>query len=276
MGAIPTITESTPEEFLDATHHLKIRMSFDECIKDYDEVVDGIPSQPSIAINEQVHNKFPRRVWDIRANTVIPAAWFCGLPCPLTYLPVVGALGVTRVSHAPVTDGDLTYIVTEANQEMWPIPLPRGVHIEDVRRGMIRLGVRYAWLDVLCLRQQAGPALAKDLTIPVNREVMERLEQRRLEEWKADVPAIGAIHLDLGENGFYSSSPIVNFMNGLGRPPPPGIFSAGKRTHGYCSIEPKTYLDSLFKLSIYMHYGIIISIFIWSPFVTLSCVLGLG
>ena len=37
----------------------------------------------------------------------------------------VGALGVTRVS-----DRDLIYIVTEANQEMWPIPLPRGVHIE--------------------------------------------------------------------------------------------------------------------------------------------------
>lgn len=39
--------ESTAEEFLETTHHLKIRMSFYVCIKDY-EAVDSAPSQPPI------------------------------------------------------------------------------------------------------------------------------------------------------------------------------------------------------------------------------------
>ena len=40
---------------------------------------------------------------------------------------------------------------------------------------MIRLGVRYAWLDVLCLRQCAQSTLATDLVIPVRMEVVESI-----------------------------------------------------------------------------------------------------
>ena len=111
---------------------------------------------------------------------------------------------------------------------------------------MIRLGVRYAWLDVLCLRQLAQPNLATDLAIPVSTEVadsyatrlvdripvstkamesiplstevVERREQRRLEEWKVDVPIIGAIYSNLDGDGLYGGGPIVIFMSGLGRP----------------------------------------------------------
>ena len=56
--------------------HMKFRMSFDLCMKDYDEVVDGLPSLPSATevttsergmqvINTCIERMFPRRVWDI-------------------------------------------------------------------------------------------------------------------------------------------------------------------------------------------------------------------
>ena len=198
----------------------KFRMSFDACMKGHDEAVDGLPSLSHGAattiikgmqvIIDEVSSMYPRRIWDICANTVIPAAWICGPEFQHNY-----TLGVRPVSHAWVADGDLTFIMTEANQQLWPIPLPKGTQLEDVRQEMIRLGVRYAWLDVLCLRQQA---LAKNFAIPVSKELIERREQRRLEEWKIDVPTIGAIYSDPSSVSIYGAGPTVIFMNGLGRP----------------------------------------------------------
>ena len=264
--------------FMESIHRIKIRMSFDVCIAGHDQVVDGLPSLPSNSmvtankqgiqvIHDSINNMFPRRIWDICANTVIPATWFCGPPCPLTGRQKVDNLRVKPVSHAWVADKDRSPIFTEANQHMWPIPLPKGVHLEDVRGEMIRLGVRYAWLDVLCLRQRAQSTLATDLAIPVSMEVVEnipvsteevmnntpvstrvieggtevvegaplstevmesntlsveevreRREQRRLEEWKVDVPTIGAIYSNLDGDGLYGGGPIIIFMSGLGRP----------------------------------------------------------
>ena len=209
------------------TLHLKFRMSFDLCIEDYDEVVDGLPSLPfntkittnkrgMQVINNRIEEMSPRRVWDICANTVIPATWFFGPPCPLPGFPHI-PVGVKPISHAWVADGDLTYIMTEANQGMWPIPVPRGVQLEDIRGEMIRLGVRYAWLDVLCLRQQFRPRLAKS-RIPVIRKITKSHDLRRFEEWEVDVPTIGAIYSDLGKLTIYRGGPIVIFMRGLGRP----------------------------------------------------------
>ena len=80
---------------------------------------------------------------------------------------------------------------------------------------MIRLGVRYAWLDVLCLRQALPPldrpfwdtlrpqARAKDFVIPDHTELRKIREQCRLEEWKVDVPTIGAIYSGQGRYGLY-------------------------------------------------------------------------
>ena len=212
-----------------AIPRVKFRMSFDLCIKDHDQLVHGLPSlfpDSKITTNNQgiqvivnnIDEMFPRRIWDICANTIIPAAWFCGPPCPLTGGSLVGAVGVKPVSHAWVADGDLTFIVTEANQQLWPIPLPRGVLLEDIRGEMIRLGVRYAWLDVLCLRQQAQPALAKDLPLLVSREVIERRRQHQLEEWKVDVPTIGATYSNQNTMSLYGKGPTVIFISGLGRP----------------------------------------------------------
>ena len=209
----------------DIDSRLKFRMSFDVCMEGHDEAVDGLPSLSLGAattiingmqvITDKISSMYPRRIWDICANTVIPAAWICGPPCPLTSTRHVEAVGIRPVSHAWVAHGDLTFVMTEANQQLWPIPLPKGTQVEDIRHEMIRLGVRYAWLDVLCLRQQA---LAKNFAIPVSRELIERRELRRLEEWKIDVPTIGAIYSNPAKDSIYGDGPTVIFMNGLGRP----------------------------------------------------------
>ena len=215
--------------FKKSINRIKFRMSFDVCIENHDEVVDSLPSLPSstvITTNEKgmqilhdsILNMLPRRIWDICANTVIPTTWFDGPPCPLTGHQVVGALGVKPISHAWVSDEDLSFILTEANQYLWPIPLPKGVLLEDVRGEMIRLGVRYAWLDVLCLRQRALPTLATYMAISNSTEAVERCEQCRLEEWKVDVPTIGAVYSNLDKDGLYGGGPIIIFMSGLGRP----------------------------------------------------------
>ena len=207
---------------------LKFRMSFDLCVKDYDETVDGLPSLPfdtkikthngMQVIISTINNMCPRRIWDICANTVIPASWLCGPCCPLTGRTVVGTIGLTPISHAWVASQELTSILAEANQHLWPIPLPRGVQLEDIRGEMIRLGVRYAWLDVLCLRQEAQPQIAKHLPMTTSKEVVEIREHCRFEEWKVDVPTIGAIYSNQGENDLYGRGPTVVFMSGLGRP----------------------------------------------------------
>ena len=212
---------------------IKFCMSFDTCMQHNDEEVDGLPSLPLNTttttmkgvqvIKGSVDSMYPRRIWDICANTVIPTAWFYAQDCPFARLEKEGGppVWVRPVSHAWAAYGDRTYIMTEANQQLWPIPLPRGVQLEDVRQEMIRLGVRYAWLDVLCLRQRAQPTLAKNLAMPVSEELVElvkRREQRRLEEWKTDVPTIGAVYTSSRRSGLYGDGPIVIFMNGLGRP----------------------------------------------------------
>ena len=222
--------DPTSGALMTAVSCLRFRMSFDVCIEGFDEVIDGIPSLPlntrittnkggMQVINNSITRMVSRRIWDVCANTVIPATWFRGPPCPsLLGHQLLSPLGVKAISHAWVADGDLTFIVTEANQQLWPIPLPRGVLLEDVRGEMIRLGVRYAWLDVLCLRQQAQPALAKNPITPVSREVVERREKHRLEEWKVDVPTIGAVYSNPDKCGLYGGGPTVIFMSGLGHP----------------------------------------------------------
>ena len=225
-GCLVCIAKSLTD--MESIPNLKFRMSFDLCIKDHEETVNGIPSLPlntrvtthngMQVVQSMINTMFPRRVWDICANTVIPAPWVCGPDCPLLKLPIGYDFGVIPVSHAWAANDDLAFTLAEANQQLWPIPLPRGVQLEDIRGEMIRLGVRYAWLDVLCLRQQAQPALAKELALPVSQEVVEKREQRRLEEWKVDVPTIGAIYSNHDLLGIYRGMPTVIFMSGLGRP----------------------------------------------------------
>ncbi len=72
-------------------------------------------------------------------------------------------------------------------------PIPKDSDLDLIRIEMLNAGAEYAWLDVLCLRQERG-----------------RREDLRAEEWKLDVPTIGRVY-----TGF---EPIVYYFNGLGRP----------------------------------------------------------
>ncbi|KAK0190231.1 hypothetical protein F5146DRAFT_1193612 [Armillaria mellea] len=71
--------------------------------------------------------------------------------------------------------------------------MPKDANLDLIRIEMLNHGAEYAWLDVLCLRQEGG-----------------KNEDLRSEEWKLDVPTIGSV---------YEEAPkVVCYFNGLGRP----------------------------------------------------------
>ncbi|KAK0493529.1 hypothetical protein EDD18DRAFT_1356450 [Armillaria luteobubalina] len=99
--------------------------------------------------------------------------------------------------------------VTPINGKEWPVPIPKDADLNLIRIEMLNLAAEiadkygtlvnwgkyaaeYAWLDVLCLRQKGG--LREDL---------------RTEEWRLDVPTIGAV---------YHNEGVLVYLNGLGRP----------------------------------------------------------
>ncbi|KAK0499227.1 hypothetical protein EDD18DRAFT_66033 [Armillaria luteobubalina] len=121
----------------------------------------------------------PRRVWDLYANRVVP--YWVAKTVPL------------GISHAWVDENDRVDVMTPINGYEWPVPMPKDTNLDLIRIEMLNIGAQYAWLDVLCLRQEGGKG-----------------EYLRLEEWKLDVPTIGWV---------YECSPhAVCYFNGLGRP----------------------------------------------------------
>ncbi|KAK0506430.1 hypothetical protein EDD18DRAFT_31473 [Armillaria luteobubalina] len=132
----------------------------------------------------------PRRVWDLCSNRVVP--WWC---CEVTfrvhyYMHDMRAR--CPISHAWVDEVDRVDVWTPINGREWPVPIPKGANLDLIRIEMLNLGVEYTWLDVLCLRQRGGPR-----------------EDLRVEEWKLDVPTIGAI---------YQDAYVVCYLSGLGLP----------------------------------------------------------
>ncbi|PBK58652.1 hypothetical protein ARMSODRAFT_967555 [Armillaria solidipes] len=121
----------------------------------------------------------PRRVWDLYSNRVVP--WWAARGWPYA------------ISHAWVEEKDRMDMWTPINGYEWPVPIPKDSNLDLIRIEMLNAGAEYAWLDVLCLRQEDG-----------------RREDLRAEEWKLDVPTIGFVY-----KGF---EPIVYYFNGLGRP----------------------------------------------------------
>ncbi len=95
------------------------------------------------------------------------------------------------ISHAWMDEKDRTAMWTPINGYEWPVPIPKDVDLNLIRIEMLNLGLQYAWLDVLCLRQVGG-----------------RREDLRMEEWKVDVPTIGAVY----------RWEVVCYLSGLGRP----------------------------------------------------------
>ncbi|KAK0222384.1 hypothetical protein IW262DRAFT_1460707 [Armillaria fumosa] len=125
-------------------------------------------------------NLRPRRLWDLYSNRVVP--WWVSdtklIPRP--------------ISHAWVDEQDRVDMWTSINGKEWPVPVPKGASLDLIRIEMLNLGVEYAWLDVLCLRQKGGPK-----------------EDLRMEEWKLDVPTIGQV---------YFGAEVVIYLSGLGLP----------------------------------------------------------
>ncbi len=123
----------------------------------------------------------PRLVWDLYANRVVPY-W-------------VGGTELWRifgVSHAWVDEKDRVNVMTPINGYEWPVPMPKEANLDLIRIEMLNLGAEYAWLDVLCLRQEGG-----------------KNEHLRLEEWKLDVPTIGYV--------YERAERVVCYFSGLGR-----------------------------------------------------------
>ena len=165
-------------------------------------------------LNMRKRNRWTRRVWDICANRVIP--WADSLPDQ----------AIVPISHAWVASEDMEYHATNVNHYLWPVPLPRGVQLEGIRKELIQHNIRYAWLDVLCLRQDAQPQLCPSKTKTLSAEMrrfstgclhsgsysdlVKRREERRTKEWEVDIPFIGNLYM--------LSSLVFVYLSGLGRP----------------------------------------------------------
>ncbi|KAK0440888.1 uncharacterized protein EV420DRAFT_1130194 [Desarmillaria tabescens] len=142
----------------------------------------------------------PRRVWDLGANRVVPY-W-------------VAANRPWGISHAWVDEKDREDVWTPINGYQWPVPMPKNADLNLIRIEMLNKGARYAWLDVLCLRQKYD-ARQNHL------EEDHRRENLRVEEWKLDVPTIGYV---------YDQVHVVYYLSGLGLPLDltPGYFDSDR------------------------------------------------
>ncbi|PBK74949.1 hypothetical protein ARMSODRAFT_1013922 [Armillaria solidipes] len=99
---------------------------------------------------------YPRRVWDLVSNRVVPS-----LPANIAWMD----------------EKDRAVAWTPINRYEWPAPIPKDANLKLIRIEMLNLGAEYTWLDILCLRQEGGPG-----------------EHMRTEEWKLDVPTIGSVY----------------------------------------------------------------------------------
>lgn len=134
----------------------------------------------------------PRRLWDLHSNRIVPW-WYSDLGW---HFPEMS--NVWPVSHAWVAQHERESITTRINGGHWPVPIPRDSNLGCVRIELLNLGAKYAWLDVLCLRQEGR---------------LETEDVRR-EEWKLDVPTIGDVYYRSQELG----AKMMVYFNGLGRP----------------------------------------------------------
>ncbi len=107
----------------------------------------------------------------------------------------------TPISHAWVDEKDRVDVRTPINGKEWPVPIPKDADLNLIRIEMLNLGVEYAWLDVLCLRQKEERGPREDL---------------RMEEWRLDVPTIGRVYRADVYNHVHNK--VVIYLSGLGRP----------------------------------------------------------
>lgn len=132
----------------------------------------------------------PRRVWDLFSNRVLP--FHAMLQGPYVGSKTMPA-ELWTVSHSWVEEGARVDVTTAINGRQWPVPVPCGTTLENVRIELLNLGAEYVWLDVLCLRQ------VDDAT--------------RQQEWALDIPTIGHIF-----QAKPYGRPCLTYFNGLGLP----------------------------------------------------------
>ncbi|KAK0481343.1 hypothetical protein IW261DRAFT_1418442 [Armillaria novae-zelandiae] len=106
-----------------------------------------------------------RQIWYIDNWSRVVPWWLMPLCC-----------GFVPMLHAWVDKKERTAVWMPINYYVWPVPIPKDADLNLIRIEMLNLGVEYAWLDVLCLRQEGR--LWEDLCV---------------EEWKLDVPTIGEV-----------------------------------------------------------------------------------
>lgn len=110
--------------------------------------------------------------------------------------------------------------MTPVSNYRWPVPLPAGVTLEDIRWEALRGGAVYCWLDVLCLRQRMEECSyylsgidGKEINHHkgcLESQHSEVNQQTRLDEWALDVPTIG--------NNYRQATFVLRYFNGLGIP----------------------------------------------------------
>lgn len=179
----------------------------------------------------------PRRIWDLCANRIIPFAWIYktsrfGQEFDPETCSECSTRNFWAVSHSWTSD--MEGVWSPVNSYQWPIPLPRGISLEQVRQQLLQRGGRYCWLDVVCLRQPlSGLPERTSLENVKSLEIqgackrvagaecppLEDVEHRRLEEWKVDVPTIGNI--------YQHCEKIPIYFNGLGLPFKPEFIEKG-------------------------------------------------
>lgn len=139
----------------------------------------------------------PRRVWDLYSNRVLPfSALPLGCASGANYHPSDIPSNFWAVSHSWQDPDNRVDVLTSINNKDWPVPIPKGTTLDDVRIELLNLGAEYVFLDVLCLRQKGE----------------EQEEFRRKEEWRLDVPTLGRIYRHR------PSQTIITYFNGLGLP----------------------------------------------------------
>ena len=142
----------------------------------------------------------PRRIWDLKSNRVVEFQMLHSEALARECLSDGDAIDLEKAPYPPfwaITHSwtnDMSPVQTSINQGQWPVPLPRDLNLDDVRRELLNMGAEYVWVDVLCLRQHSGA---------------DGHGHTKHDEWKLDVPTIGNI--------YRAAAGIARYFNGLGQ-----------------------------------------------------------
>ena len=155
----------------------------------------------------------PLRLWDLYSHRVIPFRWFKLAEISIRCLAIPMYGNYWAISHSWVADDELVTVTTPVNQQQYPVPLPRGVSLDDIRAELLEFGGQFCWLDILCHRQKCvdnngEPYLGWEEKIVNNRKWPE-LEEMRREEWARYMPMMGKI--------YQKAKKTVRWFNGIGR-----------------------------------------------------------